>query len=130
MFSFFLKLTQTNSHFSQKINYSFLNDGEDSDASDDAEPEMFDNRLEESVKQQNMTLDDESDFEAQDESFVENSPVKAPPKQRKLGPKMTTDDDDTPVKKPKSSKRPAKTLDSGSSDDEKPKKVSLTFFFL
>lgn len=85
---------------------------------------MFENRLEESVRQENMTLDDsDGDFEANKSAISDTPPAKAPPKQRKLGPKMT-DDDDTPVKKPKAAKRPAKALDSGSSDEEKLKKVS------
>uniref|UniRef100_A0A336LDC4 DNA topoisomerase 2 n=1 Tax=Culicoides sonorensis TaxID=179676 RepID=A0A336LDC4_CULSO len=107
----------------KKVNYSFMNDGEDSNESfGDSEPEMFDNRLEESVKQTNITLhDSDDDFEAlrNESKASDDTPVK--PKQRKLGPKMT-DDDETPVKKPKTAKRPAKTLDSGSSEDEKPKK--------
>lgn len=79
---------------------------------------MFDNRLEESMRQEKIAIvDSDDDFEA-------SPPAKEAPKQRKLGPKIATDDDDTPIKQPKASKRPAKTLDSGSSEDEKPKKVS------
>lgn len=106
----------------QKINYSILNDGEESnDSFGDSEPEMFENRLEESVRQTNMTLDDSDGGDFEPNTTVDTPPAKVPPKQRKLGPKMT-DDDETPVKKPKTTKRPAKTLDSDDSDS--PKKVS------
>lgn len=101
-----------------------MNEGEESNPSfNDSEPEMFDNELEASVKQQNLTLND-SDSEA----VVEVSPTKEPPKQRKLGPIMQSDDD-TPVKKPKATKR-TKIDDSDFSEEEKQKKVfnqKLTF---
>lgn len=83
----------------QKIDYSFLNDGEeDKSSGSDSEPEMFDNVLETSVRPQ-MIIDSESE--------ADPTPIKKPPPpKRKLGPgpakrKIISDSDSSssPVKK-------------------------------
>ncbi len=87
----------------------------------ESEPEMFDNKLEQSIHQAHMSLDeDHSDFdvavESEDETPIKKKPA---PAKRKLGPKISDDEDDSPVK-PVKKQQKRKQL---SSDEDTPKKV-------
>lgn len=71
---------------------------------------MFDNNPEVSMRQQNISLADDSDGAAE----VDDTPV-AKPKQRKLGPIL--DDDESPLK-PKAKKTPSKGKRAAESSSE------------
>lgn len=113
---------------SQKIQYKF-DDEEDDDENgfndSDAEPELFDNKIETSVRQQNVTFADDSDQDEEPSSF-NDTPIKKP-KQRKLGPIL--DDDESPLK-PKAKKTPPKGKRAAESGGEasKPAKVCFVLF--